>query len=431
MVNYINNYFLILFSFFPISLILGSSASLINMILIDISFLLFLFYLKDFSFFKNRAFQYLSFFYIYLIFNSLISIDQSIGIYRNLGFLRIIIFFLAMNYFFKEKKFFEKVLYAWSLIITVVLIDVLVESFTGENILGYGALYGRRIVSFFKDEPIVGGYLNGFYLVIIGFFQFKFGKNNKNLITIFSLLIFISILLTGERSNSIKALLGIILFYAFFKEYQIKYKLVSIFAGLFILLSIIFSSDFLKFRYVDQIQKNLEGKFIDNYLVHYKSAYNIFKENKLFGVGNKNYRLEACSKFQEKAKTIIAEFGVPSEKLGSWGDKADKLINKIEYRCSTQSHQIFFELLSEHGIFGLIIILYLLYKLILTNLLFRFKELNYIQIGAGIYIFLIFLPLIPSGSFFSSFSISLFALNLSIFYASNEKFNIFLNTKKR
>ena len=46
MVNYINNYFLILFSFFPISLILGSSASLINMILIDISFLLFLFYLK-------------------------------------------------------------------------------------------------------------------------------------------------------------------------------------------------------------------------------------------------------------------------------------------------------------------------------------------------------------------------------------------------
>ena len=91
---------------------------------------------------------------------------------------------------------------------------------------------------------------------------------------------------------------------------------------------------------------------------------------------------------------------------------------------------MYFELLSEHGIFGSIIILYLIYKLILFNFLFRFKELNYIQIGSGIYIILIFLPLLPSGSFFSDYSITLFALNLAIFYGSNSKFNIFFSHKK-
>ena len=218
--------------------------------------------------------------------------------------------------------------------------------------------------------------------------HFKFGKDNKILISILSLIVFLSIFLTGERGNSIKALFGLLIFYIFIKYYPIKYKLLSFIGCLLILISTILTSDFLKMRYFHQI-KNLitENKI---YFNHYKSGYNIFNENKFFGVGNKNYRIVACSKFQEKADKIISEFGVPSDKLGSSGEKADKLINKIEYRCSTHPHQIFFELLSEHGIFGTVLILYLIYKLIVSNLLFRFKELNYIQIGAGIYICLIF-----------------------------------------
>ena len=170
--------------------------------------------------------------------------------------------------------------------------------------------------------------------------------------------------------------------------------------------------------------------FFDNYFDHYKSGYNVFKENKFFGVGNKNYRVVACNIFNEKADMIIADFGVPTEKFGSHGKKADQLIDDLGYRCSTHPHQIFFELLSEHGMIGTLVLLFLIYKLVLSNLLFKLKELNYIQIGSGIYILLIFLPLIPSGAFFSSFSITLFALNLSIFYASNSKFNIFLNIEK-
>jgi len=428
-VKYINYYFLILFSLVPLTLILGSTVSLINILLIDISFLFLIFYLRDFSFFKNRSFQYLLVFYIYLIFNTLISEDQLIGISRNLGFIRIIIFFVAVNYFFRKETFSQNVLFFWIVTIFIVSIDVYIESFTGKNILGFESPFRERIVSFFKDEPIVGGYLNAFYLILIGFLHSKFGEKKKNIILLFSIIILLSILLTGERSNSIKAILGIFLFYIFFREYLIKYKIYLTIGGLLILISIIFSSDYLKLRYFHQMKRLVLDDKV--YFDQYKSGYEVFKEYQFFGVGNKNYRIVSCSKFKEEANKWIDIIGKPSDVFGQDGYEADFFIkNYVKYRCNTHPHQIFFELLAEHGIFGSIILLYLIYKLILSNLLFRYQDLNYIQIGCGIYIVLIFLPLIPGGSFFTDYSITIFAINLAIFYASNSKFNIFLTTKK-
>ena len=50
---------------------------------------------------------------------------------------------------------------------------------------------------------------------------------------------------------------------------------------------------------------------------------------------------------------------------------------------------------------------------------------NYIQIGAFTYILSNFLPMIPSGAFFSDFNITFFMLNLSLMYAVSDKTNIF------
>ena len=57
--KFINNYFITLFSLIPISIILGSTVSLINILLIDISFLFLIFYIREFSFLKNKAVKYL------------------------------------------------------------------------------------------------------------------------------------------------------------------------------------------------------------------------------------------------------------------------------------------------------------------------------------------------------------------------------------
>lgn len=98
--KHIDNYFLLLFSIIPITIILGASVSLINILLIDISFLILIFYRRDFKFIKDKSILYLLLLYIYLIFNSFISIDFKEGFFRNYGFIRIIILFAAFNFFF-------------------------------------------------------------------------------------------------------------------------------------------------------------------------------------------------------------------------------------------------------------------------------------------------------------------------------------------
>ena len=61
-------------------------------------------------------------------------------------------------------------LIAWTVIISIVLLDVFFESISGKNIFGFGGplVYGNRIVSFFKDEPIAGSFIYGLIFIIIG-----------------------------------------------------------------------------------------------------------------------------------------------------------------------------------------------------------------------------------------------------------------------
>jgi len=389
----INNYFLILFCLIPVTIIAGSTISIINILLIDLSFIILIIYNKNFNFLKNKTIIYLFILYIYLIFNSLISIDYSVGIFRNLGFLRIIILFAAFNYFFIDEKFLKKVFKFWSIVIFIVLIDVFIESFTGKNILGYGELYGKRIVSFFKDEPIVGGFLNGFYLIIIGFLLNEF-KYNKNYLTVlFSIIFIIAILLTGERSNTIKAALGISIFFMYYKNLDIKKKIIIYLSMIALILILVFNSHYLKNRYFEQtsfLKSNIYFKL-------YKSGFEVFKNNKLFGVGNKNYRVETCNETKKNNK----------------------------YICTTHPHQIYFEFLSEHGLIGTLIILSIFYKLIFSKILSTINEKNYIKIGSLIYIIIVFIPIIPGGAFFTDHMLTLFAINLAIFYASDKQLNIF------
>ena len=117
---------------------------------------------------------------------------------------------------------------------------------------------------------------------------------------------------------------------------------------------------------------------------------------------NKNYRVVTC---------------LP-------GDQKKEGITK-NYFCGTHPHQLYIEFLSEHGLFGTIILLSLIFFLIFKNLRIIIVSRNSIQIGCFVYLIINFIPLLPSGSFFNDFNATLFWINLSLFYASNPKTNIF------
>ena len=87
------NLLIILFSILPISIIIGSSFSLINTVLLSLCFIFIYFSKGDIKIKDFKPIFFLLTLYFYLIFNSLISIDITSGIYRNFGFIRFILFF--------------------------------------------------------------------------------------------------------------------------------------------------------------------------------------------------------------------------------------------------------------------------------------------------------------------------------------------------
>ena len=405
-IDYIYLFFL---SILPISIIFGPSVSLINILL------LVLFFLTNIKFVKvnlkeKKILYLLILIYIYLIFNSLISIDYKEGIFRNLGFIRFIILFIAINFFFSTSEINYKFFNVWSIVILTVVFDSFIEFIFGQNLLGYGdGLYAGRIVSFFKDEPIVGAYLLGFNFIVIGYLFEKLYRQNLGLkIVLFLILFFLigCILATGERSNGIKAIIGLSVFLFLNNKIGSKTKISIFLFSLFLTGLIITNSNYLKVRYGQQLFDQLfdnskRDQFIENnlYLKLYKSGFAVFQDNPIFGVGNKNYRVITTKNIETK-------------------------INE-NYLLNTHPHQIYIEFLSEHGLVGTIILLSIFFYLIFKNLKIIILSRNSIQLGCFTYLILNFMPVLPSGSFFNDFSSTLFWINLSIMYACNEKTNIF------
>ena len=112
MTNSSEKIFFILFLLIPLSILIGPSVSLINIITMSIMYLYFFLKLKHYNFLiKDNTVRILLFLYIYLLFNTLISLSIENSIYRNLGFIRFILFFLSVNYLFFITKTSEKIFF--------------------------------------------------------------------------------------------------------------------------------------------------------------------------------------------------------------------------------------------------------------------------------------------------------------------------------
>ena len=156
----------LLLSFIPISIIVGPAISLMNILLISLTAIFLIVSSKKIYFLKNTEILALTIIFVYLLFNTYISLDYNYSLTRNFGFLRFILLFIAINYFFYKIKNTNIIFKFWTIIIFTIIVDSYVEFIFGQNILGFGnekSVHIGRIVSFFKDEPIVGGFLNGFF----------------------------------------------------------------------------------------------------------------------------------------------------------------------------------------------------------------------------------------------------------------------------
>ena len=196
---------LILMSF-PVFIILGPFAlncfSLIFSLYAIINFKK----LKKFKIFNEKIIIFF-FSFIILIF-PFESIDFDNAFLKYLSFFRFVLMLFGIIIFIdkenKKNNILFKIYKSYILILTVILIDVLVEYFSGYNLLGYSSEYIGRIASFTNDELIIG-YISSFLILFtLGFILKK--TNNFYFFVIISVFIIISFLI-GERSNFIKLLI--------------------------------------------------------------------------------------------------------------------------------------------------------------------------------------------------------------------------------
>ena len=402
----LDNLKIILFSLIPLGIIIGPTIS--TLLITSIIIICFFEILKkrEFELFYNKDIVVLFIIFIYLIINLILSKDFENSVSRNLGFIRYVLLAVSTVYIFNYIKNSQKIFKIWAITILFVLIDIYIEFIFGKNILGYSGsqgYWGSRVVSFFKDEQIAGTFIFTFILIITGFLLETY-KSKKSILIILFLIVFsvIGITLTGERSSLIRCLFAILLVLFFTNRFNFKEKIIFFSLILFSLTVVIHSSKFLKVRFEGQflsnfytIEKFQKFKNENFYLKLYRGGLEIYKENKIFGVGNKNFSKECFDKFETEYETN----------------------KKLNYICSTHPHQIYIEFLSEHGIFGTLILLISIFLIIFNNIKIYIKRRNNIHLGCIAYVISIFLPLLPSGSFFSNFNSTMFFINFCIMIA--------------
>ena len=416
MLNKIN---IFLFSILPVSLITGNLLINLNIILINLSMLYFSLKYNDWSWLKNKLFKILIIFNFYIISNSIYNylIDNTVGvdgIYRSLGFLKFVLLTFSFSVLIKDISSFEKIVKTWFFIISIVIFDVFFEFSFGHNIFGFKSLDNTRIISFFYDESVVGGFLLTFSFVICAYFLNKNFKDEKKIfINIFLFIIPLCILVTGERSNFLKCLILFFLFMIFIDSKQLiisKIKIsIILLIGIFVAINLnqklfIKQTEFFKRVLIIENAKNFTERFQNiKYFAHYDAALKIFKDHPLNGVGSKNFR-KKCS----------------DEKY------FNENLKNSQFRCSTHPHQIHFEILSEHGVLGYLLFLYIIIFFIYNNLKRCFPNKNIFTYSTNFYLIVFLIPILPGGGVFSSFNGALFWI---IFALANYQ-QKFLKSKK-
>ena len=363
----------ILIGILPLGLIIGTAVSESVIIIINVCFLVIFFARKDYSIIKIKEIFYLTIIWLYLLINCFTANDSSLAFNRS--------FFFFKSIYYKKIIFFS-----WSVIVSVVAIDIYFEFFFGKNLLGYVSADRTRIVSFMKDELRIGSLMLAFFFFVINFWNLTLIKKNisaKIVSTIYliEILIFISIFLTGERVTSFKALLCGLIAIFFIKLHR---KIFKIFLILILPIALFFTSSNIKDRYrTAYFELFVKDKVFYNsiHFAHYDAALSIFKEYPLLGVGNKNFRIECAKEKYENSKFI--------KTLG---------------RCATHPHQIYLEILSELGLIGFILIFSFIFINIYKGIKIFLKNKDLILLSSILYLLISFIPLFPSGSFFSSFN---------------------------
>ncbi|MDA9062467.1 O-antigen ligase family protein [Candidatus Pelagibacter sp.] len=415
--NFIDKISLIFISIFPVILLTGSAIVNTSIVLMNILFLIHIYKKKKFKVFNNDVFYLLFALWTFFIINTLLNDNISENYARAFGFIRFILLVFLISYFFSYKDFLYKkaIINVWTLIFIIVSLDLVFEIFFGHNTLGFSSSYRGRLSGFMGDELKIGHWYFCFSLIILT----NFIKKNKR----FCLLLLISIIISffiGERANFIRLFLALFILVIFTQLFS--FKKIAILTFSFFVIVFYLTTDSAekivgntlspqvityKNKFIDNIKASLTFETIDElneknpYTPMYFNAYYIYKDNKLLGVGMGSYMEKSHEKLRKNRKT--------------------RAINGNLIVANTHPHQHHFEILATLGLPGYIFIFSFLLYYFYKSLRFYKKNKEPINLTSFIFLFVLIIPLLPTGSFFTTYGASIFWLNFSLMNLGNFK----------
>ncbi len=378
--------------------------------------------------FKNKIFNILIILYLYLIVNYFINFPKDPSALRSFFFIRFPIYAISLSYLIGKTNFNQKKVFTyWTLILIVTCADIQFQSIYGKNFLGFNVVPEgevNRLGGFMDQELKIANFINNFFIISIGAFVYFNKKNlrNSTLMVILTFFVIYTVYLTGERSNFITLLLVATTFLIFSNLRKI-FLIFLLFTSFLIITNYSFIENNLQSHRmitsnIETIKKNIfttneinevKKGFLykeNQYFAHYSTAFQIFKDHPIFGVGLKNFRHY------------------------SGLDKYDQYVYP-KYRGrnhTTHPHNTYFEIISELGIIGFLIFFGSFFYIFFLFLKFAFYQKNIFIFGNTVMLMSFFIPLLPKGSFFTNWNAmifwTVFGLNL---YLMSQKTNKNIN----
>ena len=446
MIRKFNDQNIYLFFLFYFSLIIASPL-LINFSLLLIG-IISIYYFDIKLFRKTEILIFLIFIFTILLSTSLSKLDfeDKLSSLSWFKFFLLFIFMFLLNSNFNEHKF-KKILKFFLYLIYLLIFDIFFQRILGYDLFGY-ELIGGRSTGPYGDELIPGGIILfiGFVPFFLKLQEYIFKKKIVKSIVI-SNIFFVSIFVTGERMNTILSFFAIfiIIFVLFkYKKFLITFLIVYFLSILLIssnykykeekYFTTRFEGILLYLNLPDKFNnkvtksKNLNLKSLENtsfdsnfkktifdspWGAHYLTAYEIWKDNRFIGAGNKSFRYD-CAKYdfiKSKSKDV---------------------------RCSSHPHNIYLEILSEFGLIGFVFFLLLnliiLYKssIQLKNY-YKIKKNNNYNYRLLISVFIVFIlliwPLKSTGRISSTFYGSIYWFYIFFLSTLNYRIKNILNNK--
>ena len=397
----------------PLLLIFSRSIADITIVLISILFLYYSFKKIGWGWLKEKWFLFALFFSAYgITLNSAMSIDAKETFAYSLFFMRWPIFSMALAYWIlSDFKSLKKFLISLTLLLLFIIFDTWWQFFFEQDLFGFEKYSENRLTGPFKDNPHVGAWLAKLALLppllLILYDKYKL-QIHQNYFTyaffIISTIVFLTIFITGERMQLLLILSSILIFvFGLISEKIFSLKKISLLLILSISIILFFAINFpetTQRAFFSTIEKIINWRSSDYGLV-WQSAYDVWMQSPLFGVGLHKYR-EACVN------------------LGIYGTSH---MNAIGSGNCSHPHNISLQLLSETGIFGFIIFYLMVFYLAISSLKKYLKNSLWLPLALTFnIIFTCFLPIASSTSFFSNKYGTIIWLLIGVMLAVNKHF---------